>query len=1081
MARIRGLLATLVILAVTIGVPFALLAFGSPLTELPSPQDLPRLLTSPDDGTLFMVFIQVAGWVAWAFLALSIVVELVAQLRGVRAPRLPGLQMPQSAARSLVASALLLFAAVPMASAASAPAAAQTMHVETVAVATTLADDAHEQDGADSAPTQDHQRAPKVVHTVAPGDNLWDIADRYLGDGQRYREIVAANPDLLAGTASDLSVGWTLRIPMVEQARDRDTKDTARDVVVRPGDTLSEIADSELGDSTRYPEIYQASRDVTQPGGAHLSDPDLILPGWTVKIPGAEAEAEDVGRGRGSSAPSIPTSRTVEAEESDKAAPRDTPPSTSATGDIARPDVTPDRADSTATPAPASSSTTGAAETAVPDAAAGESAADDGLDDALVWQAATVGGAGTILVAGALAVLARRRRDQQRLRHPGQTMPLPDAEAALFEQTIRAAADPMSRAVVDKALRALAAHCAQTGQVVPPVRAALLTETAFELYLEEPASLPAPWTGANADTIWSLHVQDIAALPAADSAVAPFPALVTIGRDENQAHVFLNLERLGALTVTGSDDQAREVMAALAVELATSQWADDLQVTVVGAFSELEEALGSGRVRYEPTIGRLADRIATRADQDVAALAAHGLSDLPTARIRQVGSEVWEPEIVLLAGPLTEQQQDELATLVAAYPRMTFAFVTQGIVLGPWNMAFHAGQDEAVLAPIGMPLTPQRLDSEAYQHLLEVMALAHADEVAGPKPPEPSVVQVDAIATAAVDEEPAEPVAVDEEPAEPMAEDATSFALAPTTYQSVDEGHDVDALAPESELDPASAPTAREREVAPVVLPLPPETISTGSAPRILVLGQVEMTGASGPVEPKKRGRLLELAAFLVLHPQVTAAAIDDAIWPDRRSDDNLNTRNTATSKLRRWTGQDADGQDYLPRQRAGGGYGFVRAVTTDVDTWKQLLGDNPMEASTGNLQAALKLVRGIPFEGTSRGRYAWAEPVRQRLISQIVDAAWTLAKRHLMDGRWAAAEEAAVVGLGVEPAQENLWRLRILAAHRRNPQAEAEAIDGLLTVTEQLECELEPETEHLLDTLKNPGADFERLMANAL
>jgi hypothetical protein len=55
--------------------------------------------------------------------------------------------------------------------------------------------------------------------------------------------------------------------------------------LVVPGDTLREIADAELGDPERYPEIFEASQAIEQPGGARLTDPDLILPGWTLRLP----------------------------------------------------------------------------------------------------------------------------------------------------------------------------------------------------------------------------------------------------------------------------------------------------------------------------------------------------------------------------------------------------------------------------------------------------------------------------------------------------------------------------------------------------------------------------------------------------------------------------------------------------------------------------------------------------------------------------------------------------------------------------------------------------------------------------
>lgn len=52
-----------------------------------------------------------------------------------------------------------------------------------------------------------------LLHTVVPGDKLWDLASHYLGDGRRYREIVAANPDVLKDENAVLKLGAKLRIP----------------------------------------------------------------------------------------------------------------------------------------------------------------------------------------------------------------------------------------------------------------------------------------------------------------------------------------------------------------------------------------------------------------------------------------------------------------------------------------------------------------------------------------------------------------------------------------------------------------------------------------------------------------------------------------------------------------------------------------------------------------------------------------------------------------------------------------------------------------------------------------------------
>ncbi|MFH5905901.1 LysM peptidoglycan-binding domain-containing protein, partial [Clostridium perfringens] len=56
-----------------------------------------------------------------------------------------------------------------------------------------------------------------------------------------------------------------------------------RDIV--SGDTLWDIAAEELGDGARYPEIFEASKDIAQPGGGTITDPNWIYPGQQVNIP----------------------------------------------------------------------------------------------------------------------------------------------------------------------------------------------------------------------------------------------------------------------------------------------------------------------------------------------------------------------------------------------------------------------------------------------------------------------------------------------------------------------------------------------------------------------------------------------------------------------------------------------------------------------------------------------------------------------------------------------------------------------------------------------------------------------------
>ena len=50
------------------------------------------------------------------------------------------------------------------------------------------------------------------THVVQPGEGLWQIAERYYGDGNKYVEIYEANRDVMR-SIEDIRVGMRLRIP----------------------------------------------------------------------------------------------------------------------------------------------------------------------------------------------------------------------------------------------------------------------------------------------------------------------------------------------------------------------------------------------------------------------------------------------------------------------------------------------------------------------------------------------------------------------------------------------------------------------------------------------------------------------------------------------------------------------------------------------------------------------------------------------------------------------------------------------------------------------------------------------------
>jgi hypothetical protein len=185
--------------AVVVAGPMALVRLaGNPLPgHLPGLDELAPLLLQPDDGTVLLWALGVTGWLAWAVIAGSLLLELTAQLTGRRAPGVLG--WPQRLARLLVAAAIASI---------TAPGVSH----------------------ADTAPV------PSLVHVVDRGDWMWHIAGRYLGDEHRYPEIAALNPhlaDRYTAFPDHIRPGDTLRLP--SDARDGGMRPHATGQVTQVG------------------------------------------------------------------------------------------------------------------------------------------------------------------------------------------------------------------------------------------------------------------------------------------------------------------------------------------------------------------------------------------------------------------------------------------------------------------------------------------------------------------------------------------------------------------------------------------------------------------------------------------------------------------------------------------------------------------------------------------------------------------------------------------------------------------------------------------------------------------------------
>jgi DNA-binding SARP family transcriptional activator len=756
--------------------------------------------------------------------------------------------------------------------------------------------------------------------------------------------------------------------------------------VVRPAhdgtrDTLWSIAANHLGDPLRWHEIADLNHGRTQPDGDQLTDPHWIRPGWQLLMP--------------PDATNLPLAEPIHPNSARSGQPPASELAPSPRGDMGGREI----------PQPSVITPPGDEEVPPHDRTTNNSHNTDDTEPLLPVGITIMG----VLAAGLLTILGRRRAVQRRHRRDGEEVSTPPADVIRTETRLRVAADAPRADTVAGTLRALAAvEPRRAGHV----QSAELTDQGLELQLDEPVDAATPFVAVQGGRRWRLD-RSLAEAPDGHSAL---PALASIGHRDGRL-VFVDLELLHVLYLTGDENAANQLLSWIAADLAAGEWAITTNLTLVGVAPPLA-ALDNERIRR---FDHLTQDVVDTVESQVREFATAEHADAIATRTGDP-LEPWPVEIVLVGS-------------VAASNADT-ALIDQLI-----RSAQGDRRNGAAIVMVGDP-RGRGTSAVIEDGRIQISALSIEADVA--QLTDDEVGDFGRLVDAACD--------LESEPARP-----TNPALLPyPSDQPPTAAAAVTIPEPPPTDDDLDAKVAAYLAADPTVL-------------RVQLLGPVTVN-APGPLEQKRVPTSTELIAYLACSPHgATLADVDEVLWPERLIPKH--TRNNVIYRARTWAGRMGDDQPRLTRVDRGRLH--LRDALVDWQLFERLVaraGRRQGSARTQDLRHALSLVRGKPFESVPAGRYAWlaGRNLEEHMSAVIIDTAHALAAELLEVGEAQAARDVARSAQLVDRHDERPWRdlLRAEAALGR-PRKVREHIRSLMQILDvEVTDELMPETAELISQL---------------
>jgi nucleoid-associated protein YgaU len=1067
---VRGMAALVVLSALLLGAPLALLAWiGNPWP--PGGWAEVQLLSN---RTLYGG-LAVIGWLAWAQMTASVLVEAGTAIHAIRerglldaVTRSTGASRVRFATGGQQHLAHILVTSVAALGIGAGTVASASVATPVHADAGILQHAAPDQTDRQVTDRPEAKQRPTITTTTHT--TVWRLAETHLGDGARWRQLLEVNrgttmadgtaltdatQTIPAGTTFRLPAGATVTSPTADTRQDGSAKrkPTQTAYTVEPGDTLWDISEEAYADPTRYREIFRASQGVEQPGGGVLTDPDHIEVGWKLTIPGGAG----VGGAAGRAAPEThPTgdnntqAQTLPEQEPKQQQPRQERPG--------RPEAREAPETQPSAPAGVAPETARVSETttSVDD---GTESAESEQDSVLSapWVLAGLTGGGVLLAGSLFLGLQQRRRAQFRARRPGRGIATPDPALIPAERTVIAAGGKTAATVefMDAALKRVAAAAHAAGTPMPALAAVDLNGNRLTLHLSQATDLPAPWQGTPDRAHWHCTTDvDPAELgPDPGYVEAPYPLLVTIGEGDDGSLWLLNCEELGTISVTGDDDRSRDFARHLAAQLAVNPWSNAAEVDCIGIAAEAVDL--AERIRYH-TPGEQGDA----ATDEVTAYAVTMVdratghhTEVSTGRTGQIDDDAW-PSRMLLVDAACEPPPGlrALSDLVAGQRGRTATSIliagTHEAAAGFAVRVTSAGR--VALEQVGLDLNAVGLTGEETRGCAQLYAQS---QVLADVP-----VPVDETATEGWEAYADQTAALRrgytlprDAPAEAIEEPTSSILDAPD-----DDYVRAAAAVPEDLQAVAPRVPARIRAQVEESDPTLDDDVAAWLSPdcdrpRLSLLGPITARTHGKPISERKP-YFTELLAFLALRRRhgVTRDEICDAFGIEPGVVRNY------IKIVRYWLGTNPHtGAWYLShadkspaaQTRGVNIYQVDRDLLVDLDLFKRLkLRGQTRGGADGqrDLITALELVTGRPFSQQRESGWNWlAEGHRHDhdITMAIADAAFTVATHHLEKGQLIQARKAAELAVLAAPYEEATRLCLVRVTEAEGDQREAERI----------------------------------------